>query len=206
MSSAAAQLQKRILSFWFKGFVYGEPLPPSLMQFWFEGGELIDNECKNSFGKEIEEIFEKKSYVDEMKQTPEGTLGLAILLDQIPRNIFRKTKRPFADFDPIALDVAKYCVDRKWDEDLNPIQREFIYLPFEHSENLEDQEISVRKHQWNVENSPKVYLEISKIFANFADQHKVVIEKFGRFPHRNKYLGRESTKEEIEYLESGGGF
>ncbi|GBC04717.1 hypothetical protein RclHR1_05820009 [Rhizophagus clarus] len=203
MSSAAAQLQNRILSFWFKGFVDGQPFPPSLIQFWFAGGELIDNECRNNFGQEIKEIFEERSYIDEMKQTPEGTLGLTILLDQIPRNIFRKTKRPFVDFDPIALEVAKYCVDRKWDEILHPIQRPFIYLPFEHSENLKDQEISVQKNRWNVDTAPEIYSEIIKSFADFADQHKIVIEKFGRFPHRNQYLNRESTKEEINYLESG---
>ncbi|RIA86328.1 hypothetical protein C1645_829430 [Glomus cerebriforme] len=200
MTSAAVQLQKRILSFWFKGFVDGQPLPSPLIQFWFSGGEAIDNECRNNFGKEVEEIFEKKTYIDEMKQTPEGTLGLTILLDQIPRNIFRGTARPFVDFDPIALDVAKYCIDRKWDEKLNPVQRAFIYLPLEHSEKLEDQELCVQKSRWNDETAPEIYSELLKAFTNFAEKHKIIIEKFGRFPHRNECMNRESTKEEIDFL------
>ncbi|CAG8613711.1 14466_t:CDS:2 [Funneliformis mosseae] len=204
MASAAIQLKQKVLSFWFKGFKNGEILPLSLIQFWFSGGATVDTECRKHFSKDLEDIFEERMYIEDLKKTPEGTLSLAILLDQIPRNIFRGTARPFVDFDPLASEIAKYCIHRKWDEKLDPIQREFIYLPLEHSEKMEDQDLSLQKHKWQVDTAPEIYSETLKSFLAYAESHRNIIKRFGRFPHRNKILGRKPTKEEIDFLEQGG--
>ncbi|CAI2169422.1 18742_t:CDS:2 [Funneliformis geosporum] len=203
MASAASQLQQKVLSFWFKDFKNGQILPPSFLQFWFSGG-AVDIECRKHFSKELEDIFEKRSYVDELKKTPEGTLSLTILLDQFPRNIFRGTARPFVDFDPLALEIAKYCLHLKWDEKLEPIQKVFIYLPLEHSEKMEDQDLSLQKYKCLADTAPEVHSETLKSFLDYAESHRNIIKQFGRFPHRNKFLGRIPKKEEIDFLEQCG--
>jgi len=105
------QLQRKVHSFWFKGFTSGKRLDQfdQLVKFWFGGGETVDKECRDSFGQDLEEII-KGNHVEELKKTPEGTLSLIILLDQIPRNIYRGTAKPFVEFDPLALDTCKYAL------------------------------------------------------------------------------------------------
>ncbi|CAG8448916.1 9611_t:CDS:2 [Acaulospora colombiana] len=201
MASTAMQLQRRIYSFWFKEYTSGKQLDQSLLSFWFQGGEAVDNECRENFSKDLEEVL-KGNHVEELKKTPEGTLSLTILLDQIPRNIYRGTARPFVEFDPLALDTCKYALGKKWDEVLDSLERVFLYLPLEHSENMEDQILCVEKFRRNVENCPPVNLNLAKSFLKYAEDHKYIIEKFGRYPRRNKCLGRESTQEELEFLKT----
>ncbi|MFV3073853.1 DUF924 family protein [Niveispirillum fermenti] len=129
--------------------------------------------------------------------TPEGTLALCILLDQAPRNMFRGTARAFAS-DEQALLVATDAVAREQDLMLPDNQRLFIYLPFEHSEKIEDQRLAVRLFA-NRTRDPTL--------LDYACRHLAVIAQYGRFPHRNKMLGRESTPDELAYLAlPGSGF
>ncbi|CAG8578474.1 4231_t:CDS:2 [Ambispora gerdemannii] len=200
----ASQLHRNIYSFWFKGFKNGAPLTQDLTKTWFGGGE-VDNYCRANYAAVLEDIRENRSYIEEMKQSPEYALTLTILLDQFPRNIYRKTAIPFRDFDPLALQVAHYAINYKFDEKLNAIERLFLYMA-KHSESNSDQESSVEKFKWNHETALPLYAQMTKSFYEYAKSHKSIIDQFGRFPHRNNILGRESSIEEIEFLKTADFF
>ena len=127
------------------------------------------------------------------RQTARGALAEIIVLDQFQRNLFRDDARAFA-CDAIALDAAKEALAKGFDQALSETERVFLYLPFEHSEAAEDQEASVELYATLTDGS---YLE-------WAEKHKAVINRFGRYPHRNAVLGRESTAEELAFLEEDG--
>ncbi|KAG9293491.1 hypothetical protein G9A89_009215 [Geosiphon pyriformis] len=203
MLPAAAQLQRNILSFWFKGFNNGYPFPQSLLKTWFMGGDAVNNFCRENYSSVLEEILQNRNYMQELGHNPEGALSLIILLDKFSRHIYRKKPDPFRDFDPLALETAFKVVNLKWDEKLSPVERTFFYMPFEHSENLNHQLLSVVKTKLNMESSPQIYYGLLKNCHEFALEHKKIIERFGRFPHRNLCLDRQSTPEEIEYLKNG---
>ena len=160
---------------------------------WFGGGASFDRECETLFYDA--HFAASLRTLDAWMDSADGALALLLLLDQIPRNIFRGTAHAYAT-DPLARDFARQAIAAEYDTQVDPLLRFFFYLPFEHSEDLEDQEISVRLHQ-------------SLPGANsdgWARKHHAVIRKFGRFPHRNAALGRVNTSAEETYLQNGGGF
>ncbi len=175
-----------ILNFWF-----GEPGSSNYGQykdFWFQSTPELDQQIREKFEPVYQKAFKGK--LDALLQTPEGSLALVILLDQFPRNMYRETPQAFAS-DEKALKAAKKALEKKFDHDLLPLQRMFLYLPYEHSENLEDQEQSI-----------KLFENLGdKTALKYAIEHRNVIMQFGRFPHRNTILGRESTPEETRFLE-----
>ncbi|HAZ44539.1 MAG TPA: DUF924 domain-containing protein [Cyanobacteria bacterium UBA11369] len=180
---------QEILNFWFGNpdeSSYGKP-----RQFWFASDPEFDIAVRSHFQTDYELAASGK--LDEWKNSPQSCLALIILLDQIPRNIFRGEPKAFAT-DSQALSAAKHAVNRGFDRELLPVQRWFIYLPFEHSENLADQHQSVEL--WH---GLSEYPDCADAI-NYAIQHLKIIERFGRFPHRNKILGRETTPEEAEFL------
>ena len=169
----------------------------AILLFWFtEAGPdkwyIKDPEFDDLIRGRFEEIYDKAAAgeFDDWTNTAQGTLALVIVLDQFPRNMFRNTPKSFAT-DSKALAIAKEAVAKGFDKELPPEQRKFFYMPYMHSEALEDQEECVRLFDGTNE---------------WAEKHRDVIVKFGRFPHRNEILGRESTQEEKEYLAAGGGF
>ena len=176
-----------ILDFW---FVETAPVQ------WFQKNDEFDGLIRERFGALYEKA--KDGFYDGWMQDADGYLALCILLDQFPRNMFRDTPRAF-ESDPKALDVARRAIALGLDQVLLHVKRRFIYLPFEHSENLEDQKRSVELFETMADEDP--------LGHEYAVRHLKVIEQFGRFPHRNVILGRENTKEEAEYLaEPGSGF
>nr|WP_199303180.1 DUF924 family protein [Oscillatoria sp. FACHB-1406] len=177
-----------ILDFWFgspEASDYGK-----MRQVWFSKNDEFDAAVQH-----LSPAYQQAAAgeLDDWQNQPLSCLALIILLDQFPRNLFRSQPQAFAT-DAKALSVAKSAVERGFDRDLIPAQRWFIYLPFEHSENLADQERCIQLFT-QLEGDPE-----SKIPIDFAHRHKAVIDRFGRFPHRNSILGRESTPEEIEFL------
>lgn len=184
---------KAILDFWF-----GKPDEPDFgkpRKFWFTKNSEFDQEVRNRFLTDYQQAA--KSQLEDWKTSPESCLALIILLDQFPRNMFRNQPQAFAT-DSQALSYAQYAVTVGFDQQLLPIQRWFIYLPFEHSENLIDQRQCVDLYQ-----QLKDYPEMAD-GINYAVKHLEVIERFGRFPHRNQILGRDSTPEEVEFLKQRG--
>ena len=164
-------------------------------QAWFSKNPAFDAEIRERFLP----LYERAAAGDlgAWEDSAESSLALALVLDQFPRNMFRGTPRSFGT-DARALALAKGVVARGFDLQLPPVQRVFVYLPFEHSENLEDQDRAVelfeslRGDPWSAET------------IDYAHRHRAVIARFGRFPHRNATLGRASTAEEIEFLRQPG--
>lgn len=158
---------------------------------WFAADPAFDAEFARRF--EAAHFAAARRELDGWLETPEGALALMILLDQFPRNCFRGTGHMFAT-DPLARYFADRAIAAGHDLALDEALRAFVYLPFEHSESLEDQERSVALFSANCPES----------FLPYAIEHRDIITRFGRFPHRNRALGRETTAEEQQYLDDGG--
>jgi len=158
---------------------------------WFKPDAGFDAQIRERFLDTHEAAAAGR--LDEWQQTADGTLALLILLDQFPRNMFRGTPRAFAT-DSKALQIAERAIERGHDQKIDAPLRSFFYLPFMHSERLGDQERCLA-----------LYHELGNAEAlKYAELHRDAIRRFGRFPHRNEILGRQSTPEEIVYLEGGG--
>jgi uncharacterized protein (DUF924 family) len=197
--------------FWAIPKVYGESLERTMnantvLLFWF--GETLerrkvwftkDSEFDEAIRVRFLSAYEQASAgeFDTWMIGAESCLALVIMLDQFPRNMFRGTPRSFAT-DPKALEIAKFAITQEFDRQLPPLQRFFFYLPLEHSENLDDQNESVRLYE-QFRDMP----DLADTY-DYAIRHRNVIERFGRFPHRNQILDRASTPEEIEFLKQPG--
>lgn len=177
-----------ILGFWF-----GDGSDPEHESRWFAQDTAFDQACRTDFVADYE--LAASDRFDSWKDEPPGALALILLLDQFPRNIFRGTPRAFAT-DLKALATAKETTARGFDLALPPVRRSFVYLPFEHSENLDDQKESVRLFQKLAAEHPAM-----AGYVEYAEHHMEVIRRFGRFPHRNAVLGRASTPAEIEFIQ-----
>lgn len=174
-----------VLNFWFT------ELEPAQ---WFKKDDATDQAIIARFGgiHANHSACEPSAFID----NPRMALAAIILFDQFSRNMFRGSPKSFAR-DNTALTIARYVVDQGWDQAINTEQRVFVYMPFEHSEDITDQDRS---------------LELISALGNdqqtrYAHAHREVIATFGRFPHRNDILGRNSTPEELDYLSRpGSGF
>ncbi len=131
------------------------------------------------------------------RETPEGCLALLLLFDQFPRNLYRGSAHAFAT-DPLARVVARQAVGVGFDQQIEAILRPFCYLPFEHSEAIEDQDRAVALFEAHDAVTGDVHS------LEWAVRHRDIIQRFGRFPHRNAALGRETTPEEQAFLDEGG--
>lgn len=188
---------QEVLSYWFGHLQNEEDYPREQSKIWFGGGPVIDQEIRSRFGDLVQDAANHK--LDSWKQTLKGRLALIVLIDQFSRNIYRGMPEAFAS-DSMAQELSIEGLALGEDLKLFPVERVFFYLPLEHSENLGLQKLSVRKFQELAELVPFSLSSIFKSYADYAVRHYVIIEKFGRFPHRNIVLGRESTEEEVEFL------
>ena len=176
-----------ILNFWF------DEIQP---EQWFQKSDDFDRQIIDRFATDFDQAVQGK--FDGWTDIAEGSLALIILLDQFSRNMFRDTPKAFSGDDK-ALAVARQSVEQGFDQTLEPSKRSFMYLPFEHSEDMDDQKRCVELFEAMKEDHPLGY--------DYALRHMAVIEQFGRFPHRNAILGRENTDEEAVYLaQPGAGF
>ena len=185
-----------VLDFWFAP--EGHPERGTFREAWFEKQPAFDAACRHHFETLLVEAA--SGALDRWSDTAEGALALLVLLDQLPRNIHRGTPGAFAT-DGQALSLARRMVARGFDLSLDPVMRLFVYLPFEHAEDLAVQDEAVRL----TESLPATPWRNRTVRAVHA--HRDVIAAFGRFPHRNAILGRASTPAELEYLaRPGAGF
>lgn len=160
---------------------------------WFQGGAAFDAECRAGF-LDAHHAAARREF-DDWMDSADGALALMVLLDQIPRNVFRGSGHAFAT-DPLALHYARCAVEAGFDARVDPSLRLFFYMPFEHAEALADQDRAVALFEAMGDAN----------YLGYAIAHRDVIERFGRFPHRNRALGRENTPEEQAWLDAGGGF
>jgi uncharacterized protein (DUF924 family) len=175
---------RQILDFWFGA----PPLAPR--KVWFERQDAFDQAC-TAF-REDQARAAAGAY-DDWAATPEGALALVLLLDQFPRNLFRGTPHAFAS-DAKARAVAKQAIAAGHDARLPVVQQLFLYMPLQHSEDLADQEAFCRLAA-TMTGHPE-HEELTR----YAERHREIIARFGRFPHRNAILGRETTPEEAAFL------
>jgi uncharacterized protein (DUF924 family) len=192
--SEASVAASAVIDFWFGA--------PGSVEFgtqrklWFAKKADVDRLVAARFGTAIEQAL--RGELQAWAESPSSALAHVLLLDQFTRNVFRGQPRAFAG-DAQALAAAVAMVGRRQDDGLAPFMRAFVYMPFEHAEGLAMQEESVRLFTRLVSASP----ELAEML-DYARLHHEVIERFGRFPHRNAILGRLSTAEEIAYLKKPG--
>ncbi len=190
----------RVLDFWFQPGTMDQPTIDRRMDRWFTADAVTDAVLRNEFGSLVEQA--SKGQLDAWVATPEGRLALILMLDQFRRSIFRGTPKAFSR-DPHAL---KLCVEGAMKGDyktLNPFQQAFYFMPLQHAESLKIQERSVKIYEGLVTGVSDTLKATFATFAQFAELHHDIVESFGRFPHRNKTLGRANTAEEQEYLGAG---
>lgn len=173
-----------VLDFWL-----GEVGPDG----WYAGGDALDGECRARFA----DIWQaaRDGGIEHWVDGAAGTLAYLVICDQLARNMHRGTAEAFAT-DPLALAAAKRALQAGWDMDAPEPERQFFYMPFEHSEHAEDQALAVQLMAERMSSDPDMALH--------ARAHQATIARFGRFPGRNAALGRASTAEEQEWLANGG--
>ena len=183
-----------VLDFWFAA--HGEPEHGAVRDLWFRKSFDTDRQINERFGPLIEQAL--RGELETWAAEPQTALAQIILLDQFTRNSFRDTPRAFAG-DKRALAAAMAMVGARHDEQLLPVQRVFVYLPFEHAEGIVMQEEALRLFNRLVASAPEL-----QNMLDYAQRHHDVVKRFGRFPHRNAILGRHSTTDEIEFLKQPG--
>lgn len=188
---------KEILDFWF-GDLDEHGLPDSdHRNRWFRSSKKFDQEIRRRFLSMV--LFASEQGLDHWRKEAGGRLAEIILLDQFSRNIYRGGGLAFEQ-DKLANKLCKEAMRKGYDMALPPVQRAFIYMPLEHIERLEDQVLSVECYEQLVASTSGMLQTFMKSFLKSAQDHKEIIDRFGRFPHRNQALGRLSTDAEKEYL------
>ncbi len=189
---------KDILEFWF-GLDEAHPL--AQQERWWKKDADFDREVRTRFAAEL--AAADRGELTEWEETPKGRLALILIFDQFTRNMFRNRPESFA-FDPRALALSRDGQEKAMDRKLAPVQRWFFYLPMMHAEDRDIQGRSVEAFRGLAETSPVELRQAMQGSYDYAVKHAEIIERFGRFPHRNAILGRESTPEELEFLKQPG--
>ena len=192
---------KDVLNFWFGEIRETEEYLQARTQLWFMGDPKTDEMIRQKFEPLLKE-FIAGNQSDWCGQPP-GRLASIIVLDQFSRNLYRGTPKAFAQ-DGAALKLALDGIAMQADRLLHPVQRLFFYLPLEHSEDMAIQEQSIKHYTQLLQEAPAPIKESFEENLDYAMQHYEIIQKFGRFSHRNKTLSRPSTDEEIEFLKLPG--
>ncbi len=165
---------------------------------WWKKDPSWDEEIRQRFSEDVEQA--KNGNYDDWKQKPLGCLAWIILLDQFSRNLYRGSAQSFAQ-DELARQACLQGLAEGLDTQLTPIQRTFFYMPLMHSESLSEQKQSVTLFRQLAEHAPKELASSLKNNLDFALRHAEIIQRFGRFPHRNDILGRDSSREEKDFLQ-----
>ncbi len=198
------KIRDELLDFWFGDATDDVDVGQAQAALWWGASAETDDLIAGRFGQAASAAA--AGALDHWTGSPRGRLALVLLLDQMSRVIHRGTSGAFAQ-DDTARRVAEKGLDSGADRLLRPIERVFFYLPFEHSEDGRTQERSIELYRTLAEEVPENWRKSFDFYLDFAVRHKAIIDRFGRFPHRNAILGRESTPEEIEFLkEPGSGF
>lgn len=193
---------ERLLEYWFGNAADPDAGISGLMRKWFMGGRNQDRELEALFARDVRAAAAGE--LDEWAGTPRGRLALILLHDQLPRSLFRGTPEAFAQ-DSKALEFCLEGLARGDDQALEPLQRIFLMMPLQHAESRNIQLSSVAAFEaLAATDTTKEIARALRHSADYAIEHKSIIDRFGRFPHRNEILGRESTPAEIAFLAAGG--
>jgi len=190
-----------VLDWWFGTADTAQEVAAARGKLWFGKRDSQDLEARTRFGALVEQALAGE--LTEWAQRPEGWLALVLLLDQVPRMIFRENRKSYAG-DARALALVAQGIAADFDRQLQPIQRVFIYIVFEHCENLAAQNEAISRYRELLAQQPEEDRALFADYLDYAEKHQKVIAQFGRFPHRNVLLGRESTEEERVFLSKPG--
>ena len=190
-------IKNDILDFWFGPLSGPKDFPVDHSSMWFVKDAKTDHKILQKFGF----LFEKN--LNDWSIDSRGRLARILVLDQFSRNIYRNTPQAF-QFDPEALSLTVEGIQLEMDKELFPVERGFFYMPLQHSEDLTIQDQSITAYSRLVEEAPEEVKEQCQGFLSFAEQHRAIIARFGRYPHRNAILGRLSTSEELDFLKQPG--
>lgn len=191
---------RELLDFWFEDCRNDPAAAEKMNRRWFGSDEERDREIEKRFGDWVEAAA--RGDLDSWRRTAAGKLALVLLLDQLARNAFRGSARAFAH-DERALEIAKQLIDEGLEE-LSPPEKIFALMPYTHSEDLENQKAGCVLLEQCLADAGETWKPFVAEARDYAQEHRKVIARFGRFPHRNRLLGRESTEDEEQYLSDGG--
>ncbi len=190
-----------ILEFWFGNSTSNREINDQKKSLWWSKNDQTDQQITERFEGISNAVY--RGETPQMQRSARGLLASIICLDQFPRNMYRGAAGAFA-CDPAALRFAMEMVDNAWDQTLLPVWRVFAWLPFEHSEDIAMQHKSLELYD-NLRNSVEQdERQMFDEYYQFAYRHFEIIERFGRYPHRNQILERESTAEELAFLSQPG--
>lgn len=207
MNSDTADQARAVLEFWFGRGPHTAEAMKRRMSLWFGSADehpeaqQLDQTIRDRFSDTMRRAAEGD--LDHWASTPRRRLALILLLDQFPRNVFRGTARAMAQ-DSKALALTEEGLQLGADGALDPAERMFFYMPLQHAESREAQEQSTMLFRRLLEEAPAGMHELLAASLEYANKHRDLVERFGRFPHRNRALGRASTPAEIRYLREGG--
>lgn len=190
-----------IREYWFGALEDAAVTARERARLWWSKNPESDDEIRRRFESWV--IKAGSGELDNWASNPQDRLALILLTDQFPRSIYRDLAKAFA-FDSKALSLALTGIDAGFDAALRPLEKVFFYLPLEHSESLADQKRSVSLFQKLVDDASPDQKPTFAEYLDFAARHRDIISRFGRFPHRNKALGRISTSEELSFLQQPG--
>jgi uncharacterized protein (DUF924 family) len=190
-----------VLEFWLEPLPEDGSYPSDKASLWWRKDPVLDAEIRTRFGADLERLAAGE--LEEWRKEPLSCLAYIIIADQFSRNAFRDTPRAFA-LDEHALVAALDALARAQDEGLHPACRSFYRMPLMHSEELGVQEACVRSFEALLDESPEPARAALENTLKYAIAHRDIITRFGRFPHRNAILGRESTPEELAFLQEPG--
>ncbi|OYX49574.1 MAG: hypothetical protein B7Y90_06800 [Alphaproteobacteria bacterium 32-64-14] len=200
----AIETPEAILSFWLEDVTAHPEKLGAQMKRWYSGGKPLDAEITQRFGATVDALASGLAQTW-ASQAPRQRLAAIIALDQFSRSIHRNSPNAFAS-DPLALRIAKDAIAKGDDKTLHPIERIFLFMPFEHAEDMAAQREAIRLFEALQADATDHTREAFKSALDYAHRHADVIAKFGRFPHRNDALGRASTREERVWVKQRGGF
>ncbi len=194
---------KEVLDFWF-GDLDEHGLPDGFHRNrWFKASRSFDQEIRYRFMSLV--LFASEQGLTHWRSKSGGALAEIIMLDQFTRQIHRGGALAFSN-DKLAVRLAKDAMRKGQDLELRSIERAFMYMPLQHSENKEDQALSVECYQQLCASTPGIAGDLMESFLQSARDHRAIVERFGRFPHRNDALKRKSSADERAYLQSGKRF
>lgn len=202
-TSADEATAEAVLAFWFGSEPYDSGVLAARMHLWFEGGSATDAQVRRTLGDAI--VRARAGAYDHFRDTARGALALILLLDQAPRHVYRGQAAAFSS-DDAARRVCLEGLEAGRDRDLTPVERQFFYLPLQHSEDPTDQARCVALFAALLDEIPEgSWLRPAlKHALDVAHQHERIIARYGRYPHRNQVLGRRSSLAEHMYLDAGG--